>query len=136
MSAAPNAGPRRVLQLYYAATIVFLVLDYGLGVNVRIAGLQGFPQLRAGYYLAIFACFGLVVWRPAWSTAIGVIESLATLVTLIFSVALRSMFVGDQMLESGAGFLGMAELMNFLISGSIAWFAWQRGMTQLFGPRR
>ena len=136
MSATPNVEPRRILLAYYAATIVFLVLDYGLGVNVRVAGLQGFPQLRAGYYLAIFACFGLVIRRPAWSTAIGVIESLATLVTLIFSVALRSMFVSDQMLESGAGFLSLAELLNFLISGSIAWFAWQRGMTQLVGPRR
>ena len=68
MSAAPNGLPRRVLQLYYAATIVFLVLDYGFGVNVRIAGLQGFPALKAGYYLVIFACLGLVLWRPAWST--------------------------------------------------------------------
>ena len=136
MSAAPDGVPRRVLQLYYAATIVFLVLDYGFGVNVRIAGLQGFPALRAGYYVVLFACLGLLLWRPAWSTAVGVIESLATLVTLIFSVALRSMLVSDQMLETGAGFLSMAELLNFLIAGSIAWLAWQRGMTRLFGPRR
>ena len=136
MSAAPNAGPRRVLQAYYAATIVFLMLDYGAGLNVRIAGLEGFPQLKAGYYLVIFACLGLTLWRPAWSTAVGVVESLATLVTLIFSVALRSMLPTEQMLETGSGFLGVPELVNFVIAGGIAWYAWQRGLAQLFGHGR
>ena len=119
MSATPNTAPRRVLQAYYAATIVFLLLDYGAGLNVRIAGLEGFPQLKAGYYLVIFACFGLTLWRPAWSTAVGVVESLATLVTLIFSVALRSMFISDQVLETGGAFISAPELVNFMISGSI-----------------
>ena len=136
MSATPNTAPRRVLQAYYAATIVFLMLDYGAGLNVRIAGLEGFPQLKAGYYLVMFACFGLTLWRPAWSTAVGVVESLATLVTLIFSVALRSMIPTGPMLEGGAGFVGVAELVNFVLAGSIAWYGWQRGMTQLFGPPR
>jgi hypothetical protein len=131
-----SAAPRRILQAYYAATIVFLMLDYGVGLNVRVAGLEGFPQLKAGYYLVIFACFGLTLWRPAWSTAVGVVESLATIVTLIFSVALRSMIPTGQMLETGAGFLGVPELVNFLVAGGIAWYAWQRGMTELFGHPR
>ena len=134
MSAEPNFESRRVLQVYYAATVLFLLLDYGAGLNLRIAGLEGFPDLKAGYYLVIFGCFGLTLWRPAWSTAIGVVESLATLVTLIFSVALRSM-LAPQAIETGAGQVGMAEIVNFLIAGSIAWYAWQRGMTELFGPR-
>ena len=136
MSHVPTAASPRILQAYYAATIVLLMLDYGAGFNVRTAGLEGFPQLKAGYYLVIFGCLGLTLWRPTWSTAVGVVESLATLVTLIFSVALRSMFIGDQVLESGAGFVSTAELVNFMISGAIAWYAWHRGMTQLFGPPR
>lgn len=136
MSEAPNTAPRRIVQAYYAATIVFLMLDYGAGFNVRIAGLEGFPQLKAGYYIVMFACLGLTLWRPAWSTVVGVVESLATLVTLIFSVALRSMVPTAEMLEGGAGFVGVAELVNFLLAGSLAWYAWQRGMTQLFGPPR
>ena len=135
MSAAHNFESSRVLQAYYAATVVFLLLDYGAGLNLRIAGLQHLPDLKAGYYLAIFGCLGLTLWRPAWSTAIGVVESLVTLVTLIFSVALRAM-LAPQAIESGAGLVGMTEIVNFLISGSIAWYAWHRGMTALFGPRR
>jgi hypothetical protein len=136
MSAPPNAAPRRVLQAYYAATIVFLMLDYGMGLNVRTAGLEGLPGLKAGYYLVLFACLGLMVWRPTWSTVVGVVESLATLVTLIFSVALRSMLPTEQMLETGSGFLGVPELVNFVIAGGIAWYAWQRGLAQLFGHGR
>ena len=136
MSAEPKSAPRRVLQVYYAATIVFLMLDYGAGLNVRIAGLPGLPQLKAGYYVVIFACFGLMLWRPAWSTAIGVIESLATMVTLIFSVALRSLLPAEQVLETGSGLPGVPELVNFVIVGSIAWYGWHRGLAQLFGRGR
>ena len=40
MSQVPNMASRRILQAYYAATIVFLLLDYGAGMNIRIAGLE------------------------------------------------------------------------------------------------
>jgi hypothetical protein len=136
MSQVPKTSSPLALQAYYAATIVFLMLDYGAGFNVRIAGLEGFPQLKAGYYLVIFGCLGITLWRPAWSMAVGVVESLATMVTLIFSVALRSMMLTGQMPATGAGFAGIAELVNFVIVGSIAWYTWQRGLAQLFGPQR
>lgn len=136
MSQVPKAASQRLLQAYYAATIVFLMLDYGAGFNVRIAGLEGFPQLKAGYYLVIFACLGITLWRPRWSMAVGIVESLATMVTLIFSVALRSMFLAGHVPGTAAGFVGIAELVNFVIVGSIAWYTWQRGMANLFGPQR
>jgi len=133
MSSRSIPESRRLLVFYYAATIVFLMLDYGFGVNVRVAALEAYPGVRAGYYLVILACFGVMLWRPSWATAIGVVESLATLVALIMNMALRSMIVTDQMLETGVGFITTAEIINFVISGSIAWFFWQRGMTALFG---
>jgi len=134
---SPRTTPvsRHLLVFYYAATIVFLMLDYGLNINIRIAALDAYPGLRAGYYLVIFGCFGIMLWRPAWATAIGVVESLATLLALIMNMAMRSMIVTDQMLETGVGFVTTAEIFNFLIAGSIAWFSWQRGMTELFGKR-
>jgi hypothetical protein len=45
------------------------------------------------------------------------------------------MLLGPQTVDSGGGPVGMTEIVNFLIAGSIAWYAWQRGMTELFGPR-
>ena len=44
----------RLLVVYYAATIVFLALDYGFNVNVRLAAFDQVPVLRGGYYLADF----------------------------------------------------------------------------------
>ena len=125
---------QRLLVFYYAATVVFLVLDDGFNVNVRVAALDAVPVLRGGYYLVIFGCLGLMLWRPAWATVIGVVESLATLISLIMNTALRSMIVSEEMLETGTGFITTAELINFVISGSIAYYSWNRGMTRLFGP--
>ena len=126
----------RLLTLYYAATAVFLVLDYAFGINVRVAALQPWPGLRAAYYGVLFACLGLVVWRPAWATAVGAVESLTTLVGLILGTALRTMLPGDDVLESGRGFASVPELVNFVVAGSIAYFSWHRSMTALFGPKR
>ena len=125
----------RLLTLYYAATAVFLVLDYAFDINLRAAALDPWPGLRAAWYAALFACLGLVTWRPAWATAIGAVESLLTLVGLILGMALRTLVPDDAMLESGRGLLTPAELVNFLIAGSVGYYAWQRNMTSLFGPR-
>ena len=116
---------------YYAATALFLALDFGFGINVRVAFLESLPGLRLGYYAVCFSCLGLMIWRPAWTTAVGVVESLATLIALIFNMALRSMVVTDQMLETGAGFVTMPEIMNFLIAGFAAYFAYTKGVNDL-----
>ena len=117
--------------VYYAATALFLALDFGFGINVRVAFLESLPGLRLGYYAVCFACLALMIWRPAWTTAVGVVESLATLIALIFSMALRSMIVTDQMLETGIGFVTMPELVNFLIAGSAAYFSYAKGVNEL-----
>ena len=129
------ANSRRLIVFYYAATVLFLMLDMGFGVNVRLAALDAYPGYRALYYLAVFGCFGAMLWRPSWSAAIGVVESLVTLIALIVNMALRSMIVTDAMLETGTGFITTAEILNFAISGSVAYVAWQHGMIRLFGTR-
>ncbi len=120
-----------ILIIYYAATAVFLTLDYGFGINLRAAFLEYVPGLRMGYYLVLFACLGLMLWRPQWSTIIGVVESLATLVALIFNMALRSMVVTDAMLETGTGFVTMPEIVNFIIVGGAAYVSYVQGAKAL-----
>ena len=122
--------------LYYAATIVFLVLDFGFNINVRIAALDAFPELRGAYYLVIFACLGLMLLRPAWTTVIGIIESTVTVAALIIHMWLRTMGLTLAVDGAGAGPVTEAEIFNFLLSGSIAYYAWDCGMRDLFGPRK
>lgn len=120
----------RFLPWYYAATAIFLLLDYGADINVRVAFLDPWPVARALYYGFCFACLGLMLWRPAWATLIGSFESLVTLVALIFSMAVRVM-IPNEALFSGAGVVSVQEIINFLISGSIAYLAWVRGLRAL-----
>ena len=122
---------RNILLLYYAATAVFVSLDFGYDINVRVAFLQGTPGLRAGYYVLLFGCFALMLWRPAWSVLIGVVESGAMLIVLIMNIAMRSMVVTDAMLETGAGVVTIPEVVNFIIAGGAAYIAYVQGVNRL-----
>ena len=122
---------RNILLAYYAGTALFVSLDFGFDINVRAAFLEGTPGLRAGYYVVLFACFALILWRPAWSKLIGVVESGATLVALIVNMALRSMVVTDAMIETGAGVVTLPEVVNFLIAGGAAYVSYLQGIHRL-----
>ena len=121
----------RILPWYYAATAIFLAFDYGLGINVRVAFLDAFPTARVAYYGICFICLALIVWRPGWATLIGTFESLVTLVALILSMAVRVMVPNDAIFEENAAFVSVQELINFIISGSVAYLAWMRGLKTL-----
>lgn len=120
-----------MLLLYYAATVVFLVLDLALDFNMRVAFLEPYPAARMAYYGVCFACLGLIIWRPSWAEIIGAFESLVTLVALILSMGMRTMLLTDTMLETGTGYVTLPEILNFILSGSIAYFAWVRGVSHL-----
>jgi len=121
----------RPLILYYLATLIFLLLDYWLGLNVRIAFLESWPVARLAYYLLCFACLALMVWRPAWSAVIAAVESLTAVVALTFSMAVRVMIVTDEMIDTGRGFVSMEEIVNYLIVGSIAYMSLLRHVQSL-----
>ena len=125
----------RSVTLYYAATILFLLLDFVLGVNVRVAFLEPFPMARLAYYLICLVLFALMLWRPGWALLIGTIESLVAVVALTFSMALRVMIVTDEMIETGVGFVTTQEIFNYLIVGGIAYFSWAHGIKTLKEPK-
>jgi len=92
-----NTDSNRILVLYYAATAVFVVLDFALDFNIRVA----------------------------------LLESLVTLSALIISLGMRVLLVTDRVLDTGAGFITLPEIYNFLISGGVAYVAWVRGLNRL-----
>lgn len=124
------ASPRRLMLAYYAATVVFLALDVLLGLNIRVAFLEGSVPLRSAYYGICFGCLALMLWRPNWTAIISAFESLVTLVALIIGFGTRAIFISDAMLEGQDTFIRMPEIVNFLLSGSIAYVAWIRGMRE------
>ena len=118
------------MQAYYAATVLFLLLDYFGGLNVRVAFLADAPGMRAAYYGFCIVCLGVVIWRPAWTAIVTAFESLLTLASLIIATGTRAILVTDGMLEGTEPYVSMAEIVNFLLSGSIAWLAWTRGLAR------
>lgn len=127
ISAPANPLSATVLRIYYAATALFLVLDYLFGINVRLASLDALPGWRALYYVVCFACLGLIVWRPTWTLWVSTIESLVTLSMLIIAMGTRVFTLSDTMLSTGTGFVTTEEVMNFIIAGGMAWYAWYKG---------
>lgn len=126
-----NADSSKILVLYYAATAVFVVLDFALGFNIRLASLDAVPMARIAYYGVCFACLALMIWRPAWTVIISAFESLVTLSALIIGMGMRTLLVTDQVLESGTGYITMPEIYNFMISGGVAYIAWVKGINRL-----
>ena len=123
----------RLLAGYYGATVLFVLIDFGLGVNVRAAFLAPWPDLRIAYYGFCIACLGVMLWRPAWSTPIGTVESLVTLVALILGMGMRVMVPNDAIFAENVTIVSYQEIINFVLSGYVAYFAWNHGMRQLIG---
>lgn len=121
----------RPITIYYTATLLFLLLDFLVGVNIRVAFLDPFPTARLIYYVICYALLALMLWRPSWTVAIGAIESLFAVVALTFAMALRVMVVTDEMLETGAGFVTTEEVFNYLIVGGIAYLSYIQGIKAL-----
>lgn len=120
------------LRIYYAATAIFLLLDYIFGVNVRVAFLEPWPLWRSLYYLFCFACLGVMLWKPALTTVVSTGESLITLSALILHMGIRVMSLSVGVMEHGAdGLIHVEEILNFVISGSMAWWGWQRGSREI-----
>ena len=121
----------RVLRWYYAATALFLLLDYGIGINVRVAFLEPFPAARAAWYGLCFGCLALMAWRPQWSDVIAATESALVIGALVIGMMTKIMSINESIfLQSGVNF-GFEDVTNFMISGSIAYWSWVAALRRL-----
>lgn len=121
----------RLLAWYYGATAVFVVLDIAFDVNVRAAFLEPWPLARMVYYGACFACLGATLWRPRWSAWIGTGESLVVLIGLIMSMGVRILVPSDAIVEEIETFVTIQQIINFVLAGFVAYYAWISGLQHL-----
>ena len=122
---------KQTYAIYYAATLIFVVLDYLFGVNVRVAFLDPWPLARLVYYLVCFGCLAVTLWRPGWAALTAAIESLTAIVALTLAMAIRIMIVTDEMIDHGTGFVTQEQIFNYVISGTVACFAWYQALNTL-----
>jgi hypothetical protein len=117
-------GASAVLRGYYLATPLFIAADAIWGANLRIAGLQGHPELKAAYYALCLGC-GAIAWlRAPWTVWVGLLESSTNLLVLILSVFLPYYALATAVLDGTAAEnpMTLSLVTNFLISGG-AWTA-------------
>lgn len=114
--------------IYYAATLLFLFLDYGADISLRLTFLDGLPAWRLAYYAFLIGCFVLMLKWPQWENVIGLVESVVTVAGIIIATGMRVILVSDEMIEGGRVPLNMRELANFVLSGAMAYVSYYRRM--------
>ena len=68
-----------------------------------------------------------------YAATVVILESLVTLVALIFGMAVRVMIQNDAIFVKNVSIVTYQEIINFLISGSMAYLAWIKGFKALQG---
>ena len=125
---AGTASTRTALLAYYGATPGFAALDLMLGLNLRLSFLDGHDGWRLAYYAVLLACFAAMLLGPRWTAAVSAVESLVTIIALIFSMAYGSIIVTDGMLEGEVAYVTPESIVNFLLSGPAAYLSWTRSL--------
>jgi hypothetical protein len=130
----PPVLPTSLIQAYYWATSVFVLVDLTLGANLRAAALPQ-AELRYLYYGLCFGCAVACRRWPQHAPWVGIGESAVNIFLLIFSVMGPIFALPEVLLEGGdAGVLMTpAKLINFLISGGLLWLSFQRSQAAAAG---
>jgi hypothetical protein len=125
------------VKTYYWATFLFLFLDIGFNVNIRVVGLAGFPVYKNFYYGLCLCCLGFIAWRPALAPLVAVVESGSNIALLCLGILLPIYEMPEQVL-SGVPITPITTLhvLNFLVSGSVGVWSFHRGVISKFpkGP--
>ncbi|MBH0177715.1 MAG: hypothetical protein HP491_07560 [Nitrospira sp.] len=121
-------------QYYYFASIIFLLIDWQAGANVRAVGFAAYPTLRMIYYLACLLSGVVIRLFPAWSAPVTLAESTINLTALMISV-MTPLYTFDVDDPSGP-LIALPQLaINFMISGTAAMLAWYQSLYAIPGLR-
>ena len=73
-------------KIYFALTPAFILLDYVVGVNIRVAVLDSYPMYKGFYYAFCILCGIITFSLPRFSPVIALFESIAIYMMTILSV--------------------------------------------------
>ena len=121
--APPGSAPAPLQwpQVYYSLTLVFALIDWTLGANVRAVGLDNAPGMRAGYYGLCLLCAVFIHYRPEWAAPVTLLDSSLNVGVLILSVFVAYYGMVDT-IEGPEPFVNPINgrfMLNFLISGGV-----------------
>ena len=113
----------QLLQYYYLATPIFIVIDAVFGANIRVVALEHYPLLKYAYYIVCIGCGVIMRLSPRLSPVTALTESSINIFLLILGLLapyyqLVSQLSSERMVETDV--ITSQLVTNFIISGA-AW---------------
>ena len=117
-----------LLRAYYLATPLFAVLDLGLRIPIRAAGVES-VSLRLTYYAATFALGWVMTARPTLAPWLAMGESAANL-TLLMAAVLVPIWSLPETLDVGTVADLPQRVVNLALSGSVLVYSFYRSQAR------
>ena len=125
-----------IAKWYYYATPLFILLDYFLGINVRVSALDAMPLYKYAYYGFCILCGLCMYISPRYSPVVALLESAINYVLMIL-LLLRPYIIclmqediigeGWQNVEA----LSPEQITNLLIAAVVAAYAFRASIHKL-----
>ena len=119
----------QLLRVYYLATPLFAVLDFGLATPIRAVGLES-PGLRLAYYAGTFLVGLVMAARPSLTPWLAMGESAANLTLLMASVLVPVWSLSETLDASVIADLP-ERVTNLAVSGSVLVYSFYRNQAQV-----
>ncbi len=125
-----------IAKWYYYATPLFILLDYFLGINVRISALDAMPLYKYAYYGFCILCGVCIYIAPRYSPIVALLESVINYVLMILLLLMpyirclmQEDIIGEgwQNVES----LSPEQITNLLIAAVVAAYAFRASIHKL-----
>ncbi len=110
-----------LVEWYYLATPLFLLLDIVFGYSIRISALDDSPVLQYGYYGVCFLAGILCFRHEVFSAVFGLFESVLNIFLLIWSI-MGPYYAAIQKAAEGEPIdnpMSIDHLANFVIVGPV-----------------
>ena len=118
---------KKILLWIYLSSPLFLLLDLGTGIDMRVSFLDAYSGWKVVYYIFCFA-IGLVMYKvPSLEAILGLVEGGVNVLALSLSILLPYY----QAIEQASNGVGTGHIydqytfFNYAISGGIIFFSLQ-----------
>ena len=99
---------------YFYITPGFILLDYTMGINVRVSALDTMPLYKNIYYGFCILCGICVYIIPRYSAVVALLESSINIIMLVLGIYLPYIRIITALMDDalGADFIALQESFN------------------------
>jgi len=125
-----------IAKWYYYATPLFILLDYLLGINVRVSALDTMPFHKNAYYGFCILCGLCIYISPRFSPLVALLESAINYILMILLLLMpyiRCLMQEDIIGEGwqNVEMLTVQQITNLLIAALVAAYAFKASINKI-----